>query len=104
MTDKNSRFYTLPRTDGTAINPAAAVDLNSGCSYDPQSNPVVPLREPISRPSTLGPSGVAARVVGDMVAGQPILSDNAPTADLGPIAKLSDTKSQLPQRTGRLEP
>jgi hypothetical protein len=104
MSDKNSRFYPLARTDSAQIAPASDVDLNTGCSYDPQADAIVPSREPISRPSTLGDANGPARLVGDMVAGMPDVNDNTVTDDLGPILKLPDTRTAVPQRAGRLEP
>jgi hypothetical protein len=93
-------IFATKRTDGAQIAPASALDLNTGCSYSPNDNAIVPSRPAVERLSSLGDSNAAARIVGDMVAGMPNVADNDVSPDFGPIEKLSDTRSQLPRREG----
>jgi hypothetical protein len=94
---KPADFQPSTRGDGAAINPPAAVDLNSGCSYDAQADVVVPSRAPIFRRSTLGDSNAAASIVGDLVTGSP-RNDQSVTPEFPPIEKVSDSARELPGR------
>ena len=67
------------RTDGALISGDAVTGQS-----DVEDNTVAPCPAPIERPPTLGNQNAAARVVGDMHAGQPNVADNSKTPDVLP--------------------
>jgi hypothetical protein len=95
MTSKLDQLIAkYSRSDG------ATIVGDMGAMPNVADNTVVPCREPIARPSTLGDPNGAARVVGDQVSGMPRVERNPAPPALGPIEKLTNTKTQLPGRKG----
>jgi hypothetical protein len=86
---------TTPRSDGAKENG----NIVSGASKGGY-NTAVPTREPIVRPSTLGNPNAPARIVGNMVSGDPSgsHSPSARTPTRPPIEKVTDSATQLPAK------